>query len=419
MKIKNKPITIILIANLLFSVYGTAAEDNIFGPDKHGQEKSCLMSMAMAQEYYDASLKGELRTAKKEAFYFSSLKLIESKSFGGDKEGVYEDTDGGIWLVKYYEEISVLVRSRVMDLLIGPFFSDVKTFIDAPGYIASKFRSGFLMREELLKDYHYQTVGEEKLLIAMDLVGLHDRSGQGLAYMDMGDSLEAFCIHFDDSFYKVLKPLRYKDLKFLESINALPADEKLLYVIADACNDLWEAGISIDYAQYKDLGSTLKKRKHELEINPEFRALYKKAIYNEAENNPDPFTKEDFDRLNSLVSTLFERPILHWAIYYNEEDLIGLFLDMEADINAEDKWGDTPLILAAEKNNLAIVTLLLDRGADVNAKNTHGRTALAMAEARNDKKLVELLNEKMTFQARLIGSYKMFVEYFLPDSQED
>jgi ankyrin repeat protein len=44
-------------------------------------------------------------------------------------------------------------------------------------------------------------------------------------------------------------------------------------------------------------------------------------------------------------------------------------------VNARDQFGDTPLIAACAKGNVASVTMLLQRGADATLKDQEGRTA--------------------------------------------
>jgi len=50
-----------------------------------------------------------------------------------------------------------------------------------------------------------------------------------------------------------------------------------------------------------------------------------------------------------------------------------------ADLNARDVWGRTPLMEAAEKCDLAVMTALLEAGADVHARDKEGMTPLMLA----------------------------------------
>ena len=54
-------------------------------------------------------------------------------------------------------------------------------------------------------------------------------------------------------------------------------------------------------------------------------------------------------------------------------------LDAGADINQANTDGETPLFIAAQKGNLAVVMALLDAGADINQANTDGQTTFFIA----------------------------------------
>lgn len=55
---------------------------------------------------------------------------------------------------------------------------------------------------------------------------------------------------------------------------------------------------------------------------------------------------------------------LHFACAYNFLELVEFLLDEGARINAKDKFGRTPLIMAVRNGNLAIMSKLLYYGAD-------------------------------------------------------
>jgi len=61
---------------------------------------------------------------------------------------------------------------------------------------------------------------------------------------------------------------------------------------------------------------------------------------------------------------------------------VASLLKRGANVNAVDKNGRTPLMLAAQQREAKIVRLLLSAGADLEAKDREGKTALDLAEGR-------------------------------------
>ncbi len=68
-----------------------------------------------------------------------------------------------------------------------------------------------------------------------------------------------------------------------------------------------------------------------------------------------------------------------------------LLLNQGADIHAKDKFGWTPLHSAASNNAYETAELLLNKGANVNAKDNHGWTPLYWAASNNAYETAELL----------------------------
>lgn len=67
---------------------------------------------------------------------------------------------------------------------------------------------------------------------------------------------------------------------------------------------------------------------------------------------------------------------LHAAVLGKQLDTISLLVEGGADVNAIDKWGRTPLHLAARLTNVAILCLLLRSGANPEIKDRYGITPL-------------------------------------------
>jgi ankyrin repeat protein len=67
---------------------------------------------------------------------------------------------------------------------------------------------------------------------------------------------------------------------------------------------------------------------------------------------------------------------LHWAIYYNDLDLVEGLIDRGADIKARNTYGATPLSQAAIIGNTDVIEALLKAGADADERGADDQTAL-------------------------------------------
>ena len=120
---------------------------------------------------------------------------------------------------------------------------------------------------------------------------------------------------------------------------------------------------------------------------------------------------EDGADVNAL--TYGEYP-LHIAVENQNIVAIDMFLANGADIEARNESGLTPLLLAAKKafsgvsykdrvqaKILEVIRLLLDRGADIEARSNTGRTALHRVTSEGFSEAVdELLRRKANIEAR-------------------
>ena len=71
---------------------------------------------------------------------------------------------------------------------------------------------------------------------------------------------------------------------------------------------------------------------------------------------------------------------------------VNKLIKKEADVNAANAGGFTPLIAAAEKGHQKIVALLLTHGAEVKQATTdNGTTPLIVAVEKGYRKIVEML----------------------------
>lgn len=82
---------------------------------------------------------------------------------------------------------------------------------------------------------------------------------------------------------------------------------------------------------------------------------------------------------------------LHCAILSTPE-ILNYLIGIGAYLNAVDKFGNTPIILAIQRSMNDYVKLLVDNGSDTLIKNRDGKTVLDIANESNDKELVRLLS---------------------------
>lgn len=90
------------------------------------------------------------------------------------------------------------------------------------------------------------------------------------------------------------------------------------------------------------------------------------------------------------------RTPLHFAAQNGHAKVAEILVASKADVNAVDKWGQTPLHATAGHSgttdgHLAVATLLLEKGAEVGAKYNGTTTALHIAAKFGDTRMVDLL----------------------------
>lgn len=67
------------------------------------------------------------------------------------------------------------------------------------------------------------------------------------------------------------------------------------------------------------------------------------------------------------------------------------YINLGIDINKQDGYGDTALMLASYVGNAKIVEALINAGADFDISNAHGDTAIEQATIRGNEDIVEML----------------------------
>jgi len=87
--------------------------------------------------------------------------------------------------------------------------------------------------------------------------------------------------------------------------------------------------------------------------------------------------------LHTVAQTLVEPDIVSY--------LVRTLHERGANLNARERWGETPLHFAARCNNRPVAEVLLELGADVDARNHAGRTPAHMAASEGHADMLELL----------------------------
>lgn len=74
------------------------------------------------------------------------------------------------------------------------------------------------------------------------------------------------------------------------------------------------------------------------------------------------------------------RTALHLAVFHRKDEIVELLLEINADVHARSRWGETPLhVHIARRGSIGVLQLLLDYKADANVRTRHGETAFYCA----------------------------------------
>ena len=82
---------------------------------------------------------------------------------------------------------------------------------------------------------------------------------------------------------------------------------------------------------------------------------------------------------------------LHDAAWQGHDEVVGVLLEKGADIHARDQWQETPLHDAAWQGHDEVVGVLLERGADIHARDQWQETPLHGAARNGREQVVGLL----------------------------
>ncbi|WP_428898000.1 Ankyrin repeat [Parelusimicrobium proximum] len=119
------------------------------------------------------------------------------------------------------------------------------------------------------------------------------------------------------------------------------------------------------------------------------------------DNAASAINRADYDTLDNLVAddikdinayTSRGETLLITAAAAGNIDAFQLLLSRSADVNKPaSTTGDTPVMAALKKNHRDMVVLLIQAGADLNMENKYGQTPLLLGIATRDASLVRIL----------------------------
>jgi len=98
-------------------------------------------------------------------------------------------------------------------------------------------------------------------------------------------------------------------------------------------------------------------------------------------------------------------PLMLTVMRKHGEEMCKLLLDSDADVNAKKDVGYSALMIAARYNHLREASVLLRAGAEIEAQDKQGETALAKAMKHQKIEMVELLKQHGATEIQRIASH--------------
>ena len=115
-------------------------------------------------------------------------------------------------------------------------------------------------------------------------------------------------------------------------------------------------------------------------------------------------------------------PLLLMPTGLHSQDLIGairrgdtaavqVLIEAGADVNAEDNYGQTALIVATALGHTDAVRALIEAGADVNARSKQGATALMVAQGAGQNEVVGILKKAGAKESTQASAHELWETY--------
>eukprot|EP00276_Gloeochaete_wittrockiana_P008319 CAMPEP_0184659418 /NCGR_PEP_ID=MMETSP0308-20130426/29517_1 /TAXON_ID=38269 /ORGANISM="Gloeochaete witrockiana, Strain SAG 46.84" /LENGTH=121 /DNA_ID=CAMNT_0027099213 /DNA_START=9 /DNA_END=374 /DNA_ORIENTATION=+ len=92
--------------------------------------------------------------------------------------------------------------------------------------------------------------------------------------------------------------------------------------------------------------------------------------------------------VNYVEPGINQRTPLHWAADYGKVEVIDFLISKGADVEAKDRYGNTPLFSAIYEGHDAAVAALIAKGANKNAIGQNGKKPIEVAEKDSIKALL-------------------------------
>ena len=149
-----------------------------------------------------------------------------------------------------------------------------------------------------------------------------------------------------------------------------------------------------------------------------FKNFNEQDIFKYIENRDIQSIKNYIDSGYDLnIQNEYSNTPLILATLSNKIEIVKLLLDSGADIDKQNNDGYTALILAVMYNNLEIVELLLNAGAYIDKQNNDGDTALILAAYKNNSEIVEILLDYGADEF-ILNDDKSFYDFLNTENQQ-
>lgn len=86
--------------------------------------------------------------------------------------------------------------------------------------------------------------------------------------------------------------------------------------------------------------------------------------------------------------------LIHEAVFFDNLDMVKLYVEKGANLESKDQWGQTVLISAISSENMEMIKYLTEHGANVNSKMENGMSALDHAIGIGNKEIIRYLQGK-------------------------